>query len=61
MDMDGNVILALVPFGFVYFDKTCIFCQGRPAEIHVLHFFAEPSFKQINYRHVYGCKDKVYT
>lgn len=34
---------------------------GKAGGIHVLHFFAEPSFKQINYRRVYGCKDKVYT
>lgn len=29
---DGTNILALVPSGFVYFDKTCIFCQGRLVE-----------------------------
>lgn len=45
----------------------CLFWQdmhllpGKAGGIHVLHFFAEPSFKQINYRRVYGCKDKVYT
>lgn len=59
----GREVRPLVLLLFCFFTIHASFAKAGWCTIaHVSHFFAQLSFKQINYRRVYGCKDKgIYT